>query len=228
MSRVNIKKMLKPSYALISYSNGSYTEYVESCEIKEKEGKYVLGPRQPATLETVQQIARTLKISEQAPELKKEIFPKKLLYFQQLFNGYRILWYRKSALTKLYFAKQTKLENCKVKLPGILFDYDCGSLKTYCFLGTSCNINTKLYVAPFYNQSENGSVCLGSSKIVTSNLLSTMIKNIEGAFLKSNFTHTSGSNVEGNMFQVWKQAIEDKVFPLDKLIETKKTIKTIL
>jgi PRTRC genetic system protein B len=87
--------------------------------------------------------------------------------------------------------------------------------------------NTKLYVAPYWNVYEDGSICLGSTPIPTSPSISTMPQ-WERAFFESEFTHPNGAQRitahKGGFAGLWDALAGKDQFPTRYLVDAKQTL----
>jgi PRTRC genetic system protein B len=90
---------------------------------------------------------------------------------------------------------------------------------------------TALYRAPYYNTSESGNVCLGST-VVPSVLEAANITKYADAFFASAFTHASGKGklleMKGSYGQFWRDLEGRDQFPTKALVPTKLTLKNAI
>lgn len=92
---------------------------------------------------------------------------------------------------------------------------------------------TQLFYGPYFNLSDEGSVCMGSAKMPTK-LTPEYITEMEDAFFNSSFTHISGKvrkiDHPRGEYAFWKDMLDGvyKEFPVDLLVQQNKTIATLL
>lgn len=89
---------------------------------------------------------------------------------------------------------------------------------------------TKLYTAPYYNVWENGEICEGNVK-TPENIGSESIKPFEDAFFRSRFTHSNNERLihrRGGAERLWLDLLDGAEFPLDRLIDTKRTLADVI
>ena len=86
---------------------------------------------------------------------------------------------------------------------------------------------TKLAVAPFWNLSDNGTVCTGSMRR-PDNASVAAISKWEKGFYESAFTHSNVGRLtrhRGGFEGLWSELLEDqKSFPLETLIALPQTL----
>jgi len=91
--------------------------------------------------------------------------------------------------------------------------------------------NTELYVAPYWNVYEDGSICLGSTPIPTSPSVST-IPQWERAFFQSEFTHPNGAQRitahKGGFAGLWEAIAGKDQFPVRYLVDAKQTLAAFI
>jgi PRTRC genetic system protein B len=86
---------------------------------------------------------------------------------------------------------------------------------------------TSLYLAPYWNVSNNGSVCLGTTKVPRDVSVKSLTR-WEEAFFESEFTHANASTSltthPAGFIGLWKSLIGKKKFPVDYLCDVKQTL----
>lgn len=162
--------------------------------------------------------------------------PESLLYFGKLPGGkYKMIWYRPACKQMVFFTKGTGLKSGKCMVPATVFVAESGKLNVYC---TAANDRpsavTKIMMAPYYNVSDSGNMCLGSANvpIPRKKTFTAIIDYWEAMFWQSEFSHESGSNEKvtgGKLPSVWKSQLANPNRPFDTdLLKPHKRGKKIL
>jgi PRTRC genetic system protein B len=234
MNQNNLKEAsFFPSQLIVVYNNGE-EYYMEAATIG-KQNKP--GPFEPMKVEAFTEIAAALSKKHIVEFNSQEALPENILYNCQVPGRMNIIWYLLRPTRKIIFAKgitnkakKITLKNETMKLPSIIFQYKNNGLSIYCFKENKRpDSTTKLFMAPFMNTSTEGSICLGNAQINRdTRSLSTFIRGCEHAFFDSQFTHTSGNVTKRDYITVIQEAIKKKEFPLKDLIQTHKTLNTLL
>jgi PRTRC genetic system protein B len=91
--------------------------------------------------------------------------------------------------------------------------------------------DTPMYVAPYWNVSDNGSVCLGSTKSPREASVKSLPR-WEASFFESEFTHANAhsglTNHPGGFMGLWLSLIGKKKFPVEYLRDAKETLAKFL
>lgn len=210
--------------------------YLESHDINEA-GQLMEG--KPLLQETIQDIVDTF-FDENKNKVKiGGLIPENLLLFNLLPGGkYKMIWHRPAEIRVMHFASQLKLQTAKVWVPAMLYIAYNKELKVYALkTNTRPNENTKLCLAPFFNVSDDGYVCLGNATVKKPpvNTYSAYMQYWEDLFWLSEFTHTNGDDdktVTG-LQPLWKKLLASKTklrwSDVNELkFYSKKTLKSIL
>ena len=121
-----------------------------------------------------------------------------------------------------------KLSGSKFPMPGLLFLCLDRSLRLFAVKGGGRpDGNTKLHVAPFWNTSEAGGLCLGTMPMPATPAPGN-IAEIETAFFQSNFTHSNGRTHKGAHADLWRTARKAGEFPTALLRPALGTLSGIL
>lgn len=168
-------------------------------------------------------------------DLQGEI-PERLLYYSKLPGGkFKLLWYRPAHKETVFFTKATGIKSGKCMVPATIFEAVSGKLNVYCT--ASCERPgpaTKLMMAPYYNVSDSGNMCLGSANvpIPRKKTFTAIIDYWEAMFWQSEFSHESGSDDKvagGKLPSVWKVQMAKPTKPFDTaLLKPQKNGKKIL
>ena len=123
--------------------------------------------------------------------------PYNMLYIDQ--NKGRYVWYEKPTRKNLLFKKDLAIENGEYPIPGLVFALNKDVLSVYAYKQFKQDI-TELFLAPFMNVNDAGTICLGSAKSsISIKDYYSLIEYHEDLFFNSVFTHLSGSKtINGN------------------------------
>lgn len=166
----------------------------------------------------------------------KGLLPENVLSFEVKPGGkYKMIWYRPAEIRVLHHAAQLKLATAKCWVPATLYvaegrDLDVYALKT----DDRPTEKTKLCIAPYFNVSPSGDVCLGSAKVKVpaQKTYTNLMKYWEDLFWLSEFTHSNGATVKsGDVAAIWNKLIASKTkikWNAAELKETKKTLNNLL
>jgi PRTRC genetic system protein B len=148
------------------------------------------------------------------------------------------IWHTPPGRRMLYFADALDLQSGTVPVPALVWVATRDTLSVFALnTANRPTLTTQLYKAPFFNIDTKGRVCLGTVAVnqADSPCLETFIGRWESYFFDSYFSHLLDPQpVVGNAVPFWetltKQARHNPAidFPLSALIETPKTLKTIL
>lgn len=230
MSKIikTITDLYQPYAAIIAYrtdeEHGS-DYYLEKRDIKNG----VMGAGQPLTEDLMASLIKNVATTN--PQLDKSMFgavPDNVLYCDTRMEKDKLVWYHGPEERNVFFIKELNIPNGRMKVPGILYVVDKGSLSIYAFKGKKPK--NELYRAPFMNTTEN--VCLGSAKVTkpTERTFANVMAYWEKMFWLSEFSHLSGQNpIKGNLALLTKRLIETgEPFPTDVLKPVSKKLKEIL
>ena len=159
-----------------------------------------------------------------------EILPERVL----VRTADTIIWWRPAGQAVMFFSDRggdamlKKLNGEKYPHPPLLFKVN-GSNLWIRALGANRRPSGKspLYLAPYWNCYDNGSVCTGTMKIPREKSV-TAIGDWEQSYFRSEFTHAGGAGrrttYPGGLLAMW-QILQSKTrFPLEYLVEAKQTV----
>jgi PRTRC genetic system protein B len=174
--------------ALLIYSNGIDAACTMHRVDRGKSGKYTIAEGVPVDSETIVDLANRMQGTSVG---RTELLPPNLLALQPGLMS----WYVPSRRARMYFETKDKTFNAdvtgrEVLHPATLFvarrDLRVFALPT----NERPTMETKVYVAPYFNLYESGSMCAGDHPLPGS-LLSSSIPQWERAFYETNFSHTN-------------------------------------
>jgi PRTRC genetic system protein B len=122
--------------------------------------------------------------------------------------------------------------------PHLIFAYNDSKLRVYAVKTLKIENNTDLYISPFWNVYNDGSVCMGSASLKgvekkSYDSLQEKIDDIETIFFNSPYSHHLGHSAQAlknnSLDQQWKDLIENpkKRFPTNELKKMPSYPKTI-
>ncbi len=221
-----------PICALVIYQgNSGYNEsYVEYFDM---ENGVPVNPH-PLSVMEGQRLSTALQVNEENLNLLKSdgILQSNLLSFDA--TSSTIVWFTKAGFRELFFDKHLGIKSGKAHIPPLVWIADRQTLHLYALsTNRKPTLNTPLYYAPFFNIYENGSVCMGTVDIATTEIgtVNELMTLWENYFFNSYFSHLMADHnpVNGNCVILWKNLVgTGKTFPNDKLVKTAKKLKNIL
>ena len=231
----------KPVVSLMVYQtkntlSGEGEYYLESHDITE-DGKVMEG--KPLKEETLQGIVGVFFDERKNLMNVAGMIPEGLLQFKLLPGGnYKMVWYRPEEIRVLHHAKQLKITTGKAWVPPMVYVADKNQLSVYALaIAGRPKENTRLFLAPFFNVGDDGSVCLGNARVkkpIEKTYLSLM-QYWEDLFWLSEFSHVNGSKKvkSEDLAEVWRRLLKSKTrrkwSDIDELISYKKiTLNSLL
>ncbi|HTZ83367.1 MAG TPA: PRTRC system protein B [Candidatus Acidoferrales bacterium] len=189
----------------------------------QKQGPPLLGPAQPLTTEFVEDLAVSLSGGARAEVLPKNVLAK---------TDRMIAWWTPRRVRRMFFENsEGKAQQLNGKLfpqPPLVWKVAHGELQIRALCENKRpNDKTTLAVAPFWNLSDDGSVCLGSMRCPESASAGS-IEAWERGFYESAFTHANVGRLtrhEGGHDALWaKLEGKRRAFPTDTLIRLQQTL----
>lgn len=189
----------------------------------QKQGPPLLGPAQPLTTAFVEDLAVSLSGGARAEVLPKNVLAK---------TDRMIAWWTPRRVRRMFFenaeGKAQQLSGRLFPQPPLVWKVAHGDLKIRGLCENERpNAKTTLAVAPFWNLSDDGSVCLGSMRCPES-ASSGSIEAWERGFYESTFTHANVGRLtrhEGGHDALWaKLADRRRPFHNDALIRLPQTL----
>lgn len=227
---------LKPVLAVTVYKSDDRKEYyLESHDINDN-GHF--GAGKPLQQETLQGIVDVFFDDRKNMSAITGLIPVNLLDYKVRPGGnYKMVWYNPAQVRVIHHAAPLKLTTAKCWVPALLYIVENRELTVYA-LNTDKRPEEKtvLYMAPFFNVSDDGDVCLGNAKVQKpkEKTFASIIKYWEDLFWLSEFSHVNGSNkVKSNdLHGIWKKLLASKTklkwADTGELLKLKKTLAQIL
>ena len=158
----------------------------------------------------------------------KNMIPKNVIKFST--DEIKIIWYTPSTIKKLFFSDEVPIETGCYPVPVLLWKLVNNSLYVYALDSIPKSFNSKLYNAPFFNTSSDGSICMGNARFTndTNTNYEEIISLAETAFFNSYFTHSSNNNLlKENYVEYMNKSVSELKFKTKSLVKSNKLIKDI-
>lgn len=165
-SNTNIRLM--PKRAIVVYENKRKDNYyLESREIKNADGKYILMAPVPLASNVLKEVARSYMKKNSFEMSFGGLIDEHLLYGINKPGLTAVMWYRKATQRSLNFSASLKIKGASsVQIPATLYLVVNTNLYLYALMTSDRpDLKTKIYNAPFFNIYEDGNVCLGTAPI---------------------------------------------------------------
>lgn len=189
----------------------------------QQQGPPLLGPAQPLTTAFIEDLAESLSGGAVAELLPENVLAK---------TDRMIAWWTPRCVRRMFFenseGKAQILNGKNFPQPPLVWRVAHGDLKIRALCGNKRpNTHTSLAVAPFWNLSDDGSVCLGTMRSPDSASVAS-IGAWEQGFYESAFTHANVGRLtrqQGGHDALWaKLAGKRRPFPTDALIQLPQTL----
>lgn len=187
------------------------------------QGPPILGPAQPLTTAFIEDLAESLSGGAVAEVLSENVLAK---------TDRMIAWWTPRRVRRMFFenveGKGQQLNGKMFPQPALVWRVAQGDLKVRALCDNKRPIaTTKLAVAPFWNLSDDGRVCLGSMRCPETASVAS-IEAWERGFYESAFTHANVGKLtrhEGGHDALWGElAGKRRPFPNDALIRLPQTL----
>ena len=230
------KEVFIPTNILTVYSRGGdRTYYIESADVIKKKDKYEPGPGRPITKEVMRNIINVVfdDRSEKKNGLKDNYIGDHILFFVPESHNRRIVWYRKAMQIQMIFSSKLKIPKAKIWMPAMLFDVSVGHIRIYALAQNKRPIlTTKLYHPPLLNLISENTLCWGGVRIKIPDgiTIDDEIKLWEDYLWKSEFSHAgAGTSTKTGIVELLRKLGKSgEKFPIDQLLSTNQTLKSIL
>jgi PRTRC genetic system protein B len=188
------------------------------------DGSPSLGPGAPIGQGDVSQL-----IEEVRGVIPVEFLPENVLVRTQE----SVVWWTPASIRPMFYAKEKgveleQLSGKKFPQPALIFRAQAGNLDVRAIAQDERPTPaTRLYRAPYWNVSDHGDVCLGSTRVPREATVDSLPR-WEHAFFESEFTHSNASSKltehPGGFVGLWKSLIGKKKFPAEHLADAKQTL----
>jgi PRTRC genetic system protein B len=203
---------------------GNQTTFITKHEVFNQQNTApTLGPAQPLAVAFVESLARSLGGGAAAEVLPENILAK---------SDRMIAWWTPSQRRQMFYqhseGKAADLNGRIFPQPPLVWRVCDGQLKIRALVKNKRpEAKTKLAVAPYWNLSDNGTVCTGSMRRPESASVAA-ISDWERGFYESAFTHANVGRLtrhKGGFEGLWSGLTEKRgLFPLENLIVLPETL----
>lgn len=209
--------------ALLIYKGGRESFITHHSILPQEGGPPSLGPAQPLTRSFVDSLLRSLGRDTEAEVLPENVLAK---------GDESLVWWTPRRERQMFYASSSgacaHLNGKTCPQPALVWKVRCGALTVRALRhNTRPRAETQLCVAPFWNLSHDGLVCLGSMRHPDAASVTTM-KAWEDGFYESAFTHANVARITkhaGGFEALWSGlADKRKAFPSNSLIRMPQTL----
>lgn len=210
-----------------AYGNSKY--YIEKRKIINRK----LGAASPLDLETVKSLAVEFSKEMQSKIYLDGMIPSNVIYISQRPTREGLIWTYTEKKGTLLFTSDTKIPNGEYSLPNLIFRINYkGHLYVYAYKDEEITDTMKLFRAPFWNTSGDGSICMGNVSINLNQPITarSLMRKAENRFFGSTFTHSSNeNNIKGTMQSFISRFHQcNESFDNEILVSNSKTIKSLI
>lgn len=155
------------------------------------------------------------------------LVPENILKYN-LENG-DMVFYTKPQRRVMIF-KNEALKSDEFNIPYVLWVYKNGNLSVYALKKKPTKENDILYMAPFFNTSGSGAVCMGNVQFKNrTGKIDGFSDQLQELFFNSVFTHTNNNELATeNIIEVYEKAKSKDFVWNNYLLKTKLTLKDVL
>ena len=208
--------------ALLIYGDRQRSFVTRHRVMLHQNGPPTLDVAQPLTIAFVESLAHSLYGGSPAEVLPEHVLAK---------GDRMIAWWTPACRRQMFYQnselKAAELNGCIFPQPPLVWRVDGGDLKIRALLENKRPAaETKLAVAPFWNISDDGRVCLGTMRHPNTASVKS-ISDWERGFYESAFTHANVGRLtrhEGGFEGLWSGLDKRKLFPVASLIQLPQTL----
>ncbi|MEP2668897.1 MAG: hypothetical protein ABJH04_07875 [Cyclobacteriaceae bacterium] len=224
-------KQFNPENVLAIYGNLDGEAYIEKHNV-DSNGNVLSG--RPLNVRELRKLGEAL-----AKQTKKEgihfagLVPKNVVIYKSDDVGLTLGWVVKAGKSPMFFTKDLNIPDGVANHPDMLFLIsDTDNLNVFWLKEPDVSIDTTLYVAPYHNVADNGSVCLGTVVRKFTGSVEELMNLYETAFFNSKFSHANAticSVIKFNLNDYWRERVNtDKSFSDSDFIESNVTIDSLI
>lgn len=226
-----IKEKFVPKATLIVYKQENHCGndmqyYLETRPVK-ADGS--LGVARPVSRRFIQKLAKAFRSElEMRPH---GAMPSNMLLADSRIGQEAYIWWTAPKRRKLFFSKDTGMEDGEYNMPGCIFFVKENSLNVYCFNGKEPKASGKLLYGPFYNYYSDNKICLGNAKVKWSDDITwkEIQSHWEKLFWASENSHTIFNPMKKDyILTVELNKSKTRPFDTSALAETKLTLKELI
>lgn len=173
--------------------------YMESHDLYVEKGKTIVGAGSPLDVETIRTLVADYAKGITSSLMKTDgLLSEQVLYINQNPMKNAIVWYNPTRLRKMHFKLDLGIPSGYAPVPCMIYYATDKECHVFCYKGDGRpTLETELYMAPFHNVYDDGSVCWGNVK-VKKNQTRTFnyeMQRWEDAFWNSEFAHLNNDKV---------------------------------
>lgn len=141
-----------------------------------------------------------------------------------------VIWYTEPGLKEVLYSDKLPIKTGTYWIPRLIWKLQGNNLYVFAVPKKVTSKNNKLYNAPLFNISSNGSVCMGNTKFTDKGYdYQKIIAKVEAGFWGSVFTHSNNDKLLTTNFIEWcNSGSHSRINCNYLLVESKMTIKDIL
>jgi PRTRC genetic system protein B len=209
--------------ALLIYKGGQQSFVTHHSIIRQDGAVPTLGPAQPLTVTFLDSLLRSLRRNTDTEVLPENVLAR---------GDQSLTWWTPRGARQMFYrsadGKCVELNGRIFPVPPLVWQVSRGSLAVRALLENKRpGAKTKLAFAPFWNISNNGTVCLGSMRHPDAASIAAMA-DWEQGFYESAFTHSNVARITrhpGGFEKMWAElAGKRKSFPSEHLIQMPETL----
>jgi PRTRC genetic system protein B len=144
-----------------------------------------------------------------------------------------ITWWAPPTIRPMFYATEqnkevAQLSGKRFPQPGLVLRAEANRLDIRAVAGSDRPTpETRLYRAPYWNVSDNGNVCLGSTRVPT-DVTVALLPRWESSFFESEFTHPNAAKqlitYPGGFIAFWRSIAGKRRFPVEYLADAGQTL----
>jgi PRTRC genetic system protein B len=210
-----------PEAALIAYKNPERYSAEYYLEMRKIDEQGCMGVGHPVSYDFINGLIGCF--SEQFSKTPYGVLPKEMLFADSRKGFEKYIWKNPPCQRFMYFKESLNVPNGEYWLPGLIFMVKASSLQVFAVKSPNPAPDSPLYIAPFFNVSHQGNVCLGNGKLAPPENMTfqNLIKYWEDLFFLTEFSHITGSNPTKNNLVLVVKASKER-FDTSELIPCKK------
>ena len=209
---VEINDKYFPVQCITVYKNNAQNYYLETQAIESGKLKEAI----PMDADVISDMVEYFSVN-QAKETKLSGFiPDNVIYVDWSSHARILCWYNQPMERMMHFREDLHIPSGLAWQPTVVYVVVDNSLYVYCAKVSNVKDKTPLFMAPYHNVSDNGSVCLGSAKIKKpeKNTFENVMNYWEQMFWGSVFTHHGNENCANtNINLYWKKSVRKTSAP---------------
>lgn len=181
------------------------------------------------TVETVKSLFNFVNNLEETKSYKfKGIIPSHILKYKT--DEKYVIWQTEPGLKNILYANNLPIKSETYWVPRLIWKLNKNKLNIFACSKTIKSSQDKIYNAPFFNVSIDGSVCMGNTKFLDNNYdYEKIINKVIVGFWESKFTHSNNNELLSVNFTEWCNDIKLRDKPCNTLlVDSKKIILDIL